>query len=239
MRFINQPLKMILNIFILAMIVFAAGCNQNLAQKNRAFILQSGDLLFQDLDCGPFCDAIEKVTTGYKGANLSHIGIVRGDNHGNVVIIEALLTGVEVTPLDTFLDRSHDRKQQPKVLVGRLKPKYRHLIPAALGEVLTLKGKPYDKIFDIQNDDYYCSEVVYHAFLEARDGKPLFELQPMTFVDPDTGETFPAWKEYFAELTVPIPEGKPGINPGGISRSNAISIVHAYGTPSGWENLYE
>jgi len=26
------------------------------------FKLQSGDLLFQDGDCGPFCEAIEKVT---------------------------------------------------------------------------------------------------------------------------------------------------------------------------------
>ncbi len=38
--------------------------------------MKEGDLLFQDLDSSPVCDAIELVTPGYKGANFSHIGIV-------------------------------------------------------------------------------------------------------------------------------------------------------------------
>lgn len=66
-------------------------------------------------------------------------------------------------------------------------------------------------------------------------GTVIFELRPMTFVDPDTQETFPAWKTYFAELKIPIPEGSPGLNPGAISRSSVLSIVHTYGEPAGWE----
>jgi len=53
----------------------------------------------------------------------------------------------------------------------------------------------------------------------------------MTFKSPGTGNTFPEWQEYFSGLGVPVPEGQPGINPGGISRSYAIDIVHEYGTP--------
>ncbi|MEA3328935.1 MAG: YiiX/YebB-like N1pC/P60 family cysteine hydrolase [Candidatus Omnitrophota bacterium] len=220
---------------LLAVIVFVTGCNQDLLQKNPVFILHPGDLLFQDLDCGPFCDAIEKVTTGYKRANLSHIGIVADGDHGNVVVIEALLTGVEVTPIDTFLDRSHDTNGRPKVLVGRLIPKHRCLIPFVLREALALKGKPYDKLFGIDNDAYYCSELVYHCFLKANNGKPIFELQPMTFMDPKTGKTFPVWKEYFEQLKAPIPQGNLGINPGDISRSHILTIIHAYGAPSSRE----
>lgn len=89
------------------------------------FVLQPEDLLLQDLDCGPFCDAIEKVTRGYQGANLSHVGVVALDNN-NVVVIEALQSGIEVTPLEIFLGRNIDTEHRPKVLVGRLKGDYKH-----------------------------------------------------------------------------------------------------------------
>ena len=49
-------------------------CIDRSIQEN--FQLQKGDFLFQDLDSSPLCDAIELVTPGYKGANLSHIGMV-------------------------------------------------------------------------------------------------------------------------------------------------------------------
>jgi len=46
----------------------------------KNFKLQEGDLLFQDLDSSPLCNAIELVTPGYNGANFSHIGLVVLDN---------------------------------------------------------------------------------------------------------------------------------------------------------------
>ncbi|NJK97474.1 MAG: hypothetical protein HC905_23505 [Bacteroidales bacterium] len=91
-------------------------------------------------------------------------------------------------------------------------------------------GKPYDDVFDIQNESYYCSELVYEAFRD-KDGNPLFELSPMTYKDPDTGKTFPAWETYFKNLNVEIPEGKPGLNPGGVSKSAEICIVFRFYQP--------
>ena len=181
-------------------------------------------MLFQDLDCGPLCDAIEKVTTGYQGANFSHVGIVAKDNTGNLIVIEAVSTGVETTELQTFFNRSVDTGGRPKVVVGRLKKPYRHLIPDVLEEAFALEGKPYDKLFIIDNDAYYCSELIYEIFLRANNNSPVFTLQPMTFKDPDTGVTLPAWEEHFSELSVSIPEGQPGINPGGISCSPVLII---------------
>ena len=215
--------------------LLAVGCSQSICGKRHNFTPQEGDLLFQDLDCGPICDAIEKVTIGYHGANFSHVGIVAKDDD-NLVVIEASSNGVQATQLQDFLNRSFDANHQPKVVVGRLKHPFRHLIPLALKQAAALKGRPYDKEFVINNEAYYCSELIYEIFLRANNNRPVFKLQPMTFKDPDTKTAFPAWQEYFSKLGAPIPESQPGINPGSISRSPLLTIIYAYGTPSGWEN---
>ena len=216
----------------LSISLMALGCRQTCFVKCSNFELQSGDLLFQDSDCGPLCDAIEKVTTGVEGANFTHVGIIAKGGSDNFVVIEAVSSGVKATELQIFLNRSSDLKGRPKVVVGRLKRPYRRLISGALQEALNLEGKPYDKVFAINNDAYYCSEFVYEIFRRANNDNPVFTLQPMTFKDPDTGEPLPAWQKYFSDLGVSIPEGQPGINPGGISRSDALTIVYAYGEPS-------
>jgi hypothetical protein len=46
----------------------------------------------------------------------------------------------------------------------------------------------------------------------------------MTFKQPGTTQYFDAWVKYYEELKTAIPEGKKGINPGGISRSDKILI---------------
>ena len=225
--------KHMITFFALSLVTF--GCGQSICKKGSGFVLQEGDLLFQDLDCGPICDAIEKVTIGYHGANFSHVGIIAKDDD-NLIVIEASSNGVQATQLKNFLNRSFDANHQPKVVVGRLKHPFRHLIPFALKQAAALKGKPYDKEFVINNEAYYCSELIYEIFLRANNNRPVFKLQPMTFKDPDTKTAFPAWQEYFSKLGTPIPEGQPGINPGSISRSPLLTIIYAYGTPSGWGN---
>ena len=199
---------------------------------SQTFTLQNGDLLFQDSDCGEFCDAIEKVTEGYKGANLSHIGMVILSKDGPQVI-EATTKGVVITDLKTFLSRSNDKNGDSKVIVGRVNETHSELIPDAVQYAQYLLGKKYDHVFDIKNDTYYCSELVYEAFKYANGGEELFQLYPMTFIDPETNETFGIWSNYYSELGKSIPEGKPGLNPGGISKSDEIEIIHIFGIPSG------
>lgn len=130
-----------LMILLVAANLLAAGCKQCHFVKRSNFELQPGDLLFQDLDCVPLCDAIEKVTTGYDGANLSHVGIVAKDAAGNIIVIEAVSNGVKTTELHTFLNRSSDTNGRPKVVVGRLKEPYNKLIPTALKEAISLEGE--------------------------------------------------------------------------------------------------
>ncbi len=215
---------------VLVLLCLLSACRQKDVQPTveQDFAYQTGDLVFQDADCGDFCIAIEKVTQSYRGARLSHVGIVDQLDNGQFVVLEAVSKGVVETPLDSFLQGTLDAKGQPKVIVGRLKAQYQQYIPKAIEHARTLLGKPYDDVFDIQNDAYYCSELLYESFKKASADSSFFELKPMTFKDPDTKETFAIWAKYYQDLGVDIPEGQPGLNPGGISRSAKIDIVKIY-----------
>jgi hypothetical protein len=105
---------------------------------------------------------------GHEGRRRNlHVGIVARDANGQTIVLEAVSKGVVATDLQTFLNRSVDTKGRPKVMAGRLKKPYRHLIPAAIKEAEALKGKPYDRSFEIDNDAYYCSELMRFSWATA------------------------------------------------------------------------
>jgi len=185
--------------------------------------LQEGDLLFQDLNCGALCDAIEAVTEGVNQRDFSHCAMVVrvGDS---LVVVEAIGDRVQYNSLSRFFKRSGDTAQVRNILVGRVNPEYQGLIPKAAEYAKSLVAKPYDDLFLPDNDAWYCSEVLYDAFRVAS-GEAFFELSPMTFKDPGTGNFFPAWVSYYQQWKAPIPEGVPGLNPGSISRSSKIHIL--------------
>jgi hypothetical protein len=191
---------------------------------------QVGDIFFQDLDCGPPCQAIEAVTSGYQGAQLSHCAIITsvGTSNNDTILTEAIGETVTQTTLHDFLNRSN------KVFVGRLIDEYQYMIPDAITYIQTdLNGKPYDYIFDITDDTYYCSEIIYEGLKKADNTQELFSLKPMTFNEPGTDMPFVHWVDYYEDLGHPIPEGALGLNPGRMSRSDAIDIIHVYEKPTG------
>ena len=207
--------------YIYLLFILHSSCASN-------FQLQEGDLLFQDLDSSPLCDAIELVTPGYNDANFSHIGFIVSDD-GKLKVLEAIPPKVILTELENFLSRSKDKDGNPKVIVGRLKKEYEKTIPKAVEFAHKKIGVDYDGIFLMNNNSYYCSELLYEAF--SKDS--IFQLQAMTFLHPDSGDTLQTWKDYYAELGVKIPENELGINPGIMSLSKKIEIVHIYGIPDG------
>jgi len=196
--------------------------SQTLEQKD----LQPGDLIFQNLDCGPMCDAIEAVTEGIDGQDFSHVAMVckQGDS---LVVIEAIGKGVHYTSLTDFSKRTNN-----KMYVGRVKPVYKKLIAKAEAFAEKQVGTPYDDVFLYNNGKYYCSELVYDAFRSANNNKPFFTLYPMTYKQPGSDNYFPVWVDYFKKMDTAIPEGKPGCNPGGLSRSDKIQIIGALGSRS-------
>ena len=223
-----------IKVFFLSLLIISCGIN-----SNDEFSLQIGDILFQDLDSSPLCDAIEKVTPGYNDYNFSHIGIVveLGDPdcinsdyiyENDIKILEAIPEKVKTTRLDSFLNRSFDSDSMPKVVVGRLKKQYRFLIGDAVSFLKSKIGVEYDHYFIEKNNQYYCSELIHEAF--SKDS--IFFQKPMTFLEPETGKIMDIWDEYYKNLNFEVPQGKIGINPGIMSISQNIEIIHHYGIPS-------
>jgi len=192
------------------------------------FKLRNGDLIFQE-DCSAGTDnTIKEVTSSIGDYQFTHVGIAYIDEKGKTYVIEATRPKVTITPLNEYLYPKSSKGCYPRSVAVRLKDEYRELIPAAIGEAMKLIGKDYDDGFILGNDKYYCSELIYDILLKANKGRPVFTLNMMTFKSPDTGEITEGWTEYFNKYGLSVPEGELGINPGAMSRSDVIEIIHYY-----------
>lgn len=191
------------------------------------FKLENGDLIFQEACPGNLENSIKEVTRSIDNHQFTHVGIVYIDNNDSIYVLEATRPQVVLSALPEYL-YPKGRTCHPKSVVGRLKPEYKHLIPDALEIGFTLIGKDYDYGFVLDNDKYYCSELVYEILRQANSWKDVFPLNIMTFKSNTTGETTQGWIDYFDHLGLSIPEGEPGINPGAMSQSDVIDIIHIF-----------
>jgi len=187
-----------------------------IAQKHP---FKNGDLIFINISCGPMCDAINAVTQAYNNEKFNHMGLVVVQNN-KTFVYEAIGTAVVKTPIQTFLGYSND-----PIYVGKLNPEFNQLIPDALAFAEKQLGIPYDNDFLYNNGKYYCSELIYDAFLYANNNKPFFKLFPMTYKEPKSENYFPVWETHFKKQGLPIPEGQPGCNPGGMSLDKKITLT--------------
>ena len=204
--------------------IFLSSCFQQIEEE---FTFNDGDLLFQDLDSSPLCEAIENVTPGFNNMNFSHVGIV-SITDGTPMVYEAYPPSVQQIDLKVFLNRSLDINNKPKVIVGRLKKEYRKSIRSAISFIENKVGTKYDDFFLYENNQFYCSELLYDAFLK----DSIFELRPMNYKYQDSNEFQKQWINHFKKLDSEIPQGKLGINPGTMSISEKIEIVQILGEVS-------
>lgn len=217
--------------------------------------LRDGDLIFQEACQGATEDAIKGVTRSAGGYAFTHVGMVC-IREGKAYVLEANVPRVSLTPLESFLmpggvsfeagadgmgageagtadtvaaDMSGadtDTAVCPPVSVlARLKPPCRKLIPKALALGMACIGKSYDYGYVLGDSSYYCSELIYQILKDANQGQEVFPLNRMTFKD-STGRILPDWESYFERHSMPVPEGEAGINPGAMSRSNVIRLLH-------------
>ena len=179
---------------------------------------RSGDIVFVAKSGSAFESAIVGVTQTENRDSFSHNGLINVTDSGVYVIEATPSGGVVYTPIDIFFEKNG----KENIYRARLQPIFERYIPEAIEYACSLLGKKYDFAFDLENDQYYCSELIYVAFANASKDAAFFELPPMTFKDPATNDFLPYWIDYYKKLETPIPEGKPGLNPNGMSLSDKL-----------------
>lgn len=192
------------------------------------FKLQNGDLIFQDSGVSNLEKSIQEVTSSLDGYQFTHVGIVYIDDRDSVFVLEATTPKLVLTPISEYLYNKSSNGTIPRSVVGRLKSEFQPLIPEALKIGFTHLGKVYDYGFVLNNDNYYCSELIYEILKQANKGVEVFHLAPMTFRDSKSGKTTEGWTSYFDKHQQPVPEGEPGISPGSMSLSDVVDIVYRY-----------
>lgn len=177
--------------------------------------LQSGDLLFREKSSENISEAIDQVTQTSTETHFSHVGLVEATDMGVMVLHASPNGGTCMTSLEEFI---HPEKDSVTVVAYRLKDEWQKGIPSAIQKAHQMLGKPYNFSYVLSDTAHYCSEFIYWAF--AADS--VFELEPMTFKDPATGNFPAAWVEYYQKMGIEIPEGLPGCNPNGLAASNKL-----------------
>lgn len=194
--------------------------------------LDSGDFIFLDLDCGEICDAIENVTLEQfrvEGPRLSHVGLIDRDSNGKLFVIEAWpVVGVQRLELSVFLSRVKGAENElGGFYIGRVQPAFRVQAIEALNITKAEIGKPYDNIFNMGADSFYCSELVWFGWKNLLKG--FFSLEPMFFGNPGSKD-YEVWRAYYEKEKLPVPAGDPGLSPLGIylSAKKTIFIDESY-----------
>jgi len=176
----------------------------------------TGDLIFQDLECGDLCDAIEKVTLeqfAVPGPRLSHVGMIVVED-GVPYVIEAYPPKVAKRPLEEVLARLQN---SPPRFVRRgamkcMPSSNPSEIARVAGEFL---GRPYDDAFTDDDAALYCSELIQKIVKRLHGGDGCFAQAAMHYGAAGSAERR-VWDEYFRARGLKTPEGKPGVSPLGL-----------------------
>lgn len=195
-------------LFVLALSGFIA-CQSS--QKDTA--LKDGDHVFLVAKSDGLSDAINQVTPHDSVRNYSHQGIILIKAPDTLVWHSAPGKGVVCEPIDAF--RKDDNGNLREMHVYRLPDTMQKHLPVIWKRANVLLGQPYNETYIMEDSGMYCSEFVYALYSTY----PFFKLEPMTFKDPETGETPQAWIDHYSKLGLQIPEGKPGCNPNQMAKS--------------------
>jgi len=135
-------------------------------------VVKEGDVLFRFSStplAGGLLDFSKSVAEATE-SDLSHAALVYRVGPEGIVVVDVSPVGISRRYLS---DWYHDGTYN--VVVRRLRPEYRHLVPQVLAEAEKLVERDvlYDKKFVPDDDRFYCTEMVDHCFRVT--GHPLAE----------------------------------------------------------------
>ena len=178
--------------------------------------LKNGDLLFVTAQQENLSGAINRVTQTKKTENYDHIGIVEKTKTSIFVLHAAPKGGSQKELLTDFMKNQTENNSE--VYVYRLKKDDQNAVPKALEKANSLLGKPYNFTYVLNDETLYCSDFIERIFRENQ----IFELKPMTFINPKTGKTDDFWINFYQQKNMEVPEGKLGCNPNGLAGSDKL-----------------
>ncbi|SMC60522.1 YiiX/YebB-like N1pC/P60 family cysteine hydrolase [Moheibacter sediminis] len=181
--------------------------------------LRNGDLLFVGNSSGNLSKAIDEVTKTEKSTNFSHIALVEKSGNEIWILHAAPENGSERISLDEF--KNYAKKDSSEIVIYRIKKEFKPDFENAISQSKTMLGKPYNFTYILSDTAYYCSDFVYNSF----EKDSIFEMNPMTFKNPQTNEFHPTWILFYQKQNLEIPEGEPGCNPNGMAASEKLELI--------------
>ncbi len=178
--------------------------------------LQNGDLIFVGAQTDHLSGAINRVTQTKSTENFDHIGLVEITKDSIFVLHAAPRGGSQRENFTLFYQ--NQSKNNNTLVVYRLKQPFQHAINEGIRKAKTMLGKPYNVSYILSEEAYYCSDYVERAFRD----EGVFELEPMTFIDPATGKDDAYWVQFYENLGIAIPNGELGCNPNGMAKSEKL-----------------
>ncbi|WP_437917903.1 YiiX/YebB-like N1pC/P60 family cysteine hydrolase [Sphingobacterium sp. LRF_L2] len=190
----------------------------------QGITLYSGDLIFVGAQVDNLSGAINRVTQRSSAISFDHIGLIELADGKPCILHASTAKGSAREPLDSLIQRNKDKKQA--YAIYRVNTDFQYAIPKALAQAKTMLGKPYNWSYILNDSSYYCSDYVQRAFQSAQ----LFNLEPMTFKNPETNSFDEFWISFYAKLQLDIPEGQPGCNPNGMAANPNIHYIGSFST---------
>lgn len=178
-------------------------------QIQAAGFFRTGDVLLQPLNCY-LCSMIEDE----ESSPYSHIGLVIVDENNQVKVIEAYKK-VSIVSLAEFLSKT-EVGQKTVVIRTREHLNQNNFTNQLLDYYFTtFHNRPYDPEFSLDDEKFYCSELVMkllNPFLSVK-----IPTKNMHFIHNRS-----AWESYFRGK---IPDGALGIAPADFLRSGLFLVI--------------